>query len=71
MLDHMTTSDFLGIVVFGGFGLWWLFFPRSVAKFSDWFYRRKMKMPKPYVIRIIGATWFVFVVVLAVTVRRK
>jgi hypothetical protein len=47
----------LGIALFGGFGLWLVVAPRSVAAFYNWFHRGKVKMPRPGVIRVIGAAW--------------
>jgi succinate-acetate transporter protein len=65
-MEPITTSDLLGLGLFGGFGLWWLAFPKSVIRFYTWFHSRKVRIPSPRVIRILGAAWmaFVFAVVL-------
>jgi len=58
----MTTSDVLAMGLFGGFGLWWVVAPRSVAAFYTWFSRGKAKIPRPRAIRVIGAAWTALVV---------
>lgn len=67
----MAKSDIVGIGLFGRFGLWWLFAPGSVVTFYTWFHRGQVKLPRPGVIRVIGAAWFVLVVVVAVFGRKQ
>ena len=62
----MTPNDIFGIGLFGGFGLWWLAAPRSVTVFYIWLSRGKAKLPRPLVIRIVGAAWFLLVVAVVI-----
>jgi succinate-acetate transporter protein len=65
----MPISDLLAITVFVSFGLWWLLLPQSVARFYPWFHRRKIKMPEPIVIRIIGGVWIIIVFALVLSAK--
>jgi hypothetical protein len=67
----MTPSDMLGIGLFGGFGVWWLVAPESVAAFYKWVTRGKTKMPRPIAIRLMGAAWFVLVVTVVIVCRKQ
>jgi succinate-acetate transporter protein len=67
----MTTGDFLGLALFGGFGLWWLVFPESVIRFYTWFHGRRSRLPRPVAIRVMGAAWFVFVTAVVLLSARK
>jgi len=54
-----TPSDLLGLVLFGGFGLWLAVFPNNVIRFYHvWFNAR---MGSPSKIRLIGVAWTIFV----------
>jgi hypothetical protein len=54
-----TPSDYLGLVLFGGFGLWLAMFPNNVIRFyRGWFNAR---MGSPSKIRLIGVAWIIFV----------
>jgi hypothetical protein len=44
----------LGMLLGGGFALWWILFPRSVIRFYTWFHRGRPELPSPKVIRWIG-----------------
>jgi hypothetical protein len=67
----MTSSDMLGMALFGGFGLWWFFAPTSVVGFYTWFTRGRVKLPRSGAIRLIGAGWFILVVVAVVFGRKQ
>ena len=53
----MSISDVLAIVLFGGFGLWWVFFPVAVIRFYSWFHRERVQLPSPAVVRFMGVGW--------------
>ena len=53
----MKISDLIGLAVCGGFGLWWIAFPKSVISFYTAFHGAKVKMPKSSGVRIAGAAW--------------
>lgn len=55
----MTIHDFIFLVVFVGFGLWWLLFPYSVSRFYKRVHNGKVKMGTPIMIRLIGLVWVV------------
>lgn len=55
-------NDVLGLLLFVGFGVWWLLFPKSVIKFYGWFHRSKVKLPTAAIIRILGIIWIVLVI---------
>jgi hypothetical protein len=67
----MTPGDMLGIGLFGGFGVWWLAAPRSVAAFYTRLTHGKTKMPRPIAIRLMGAPWFVLVVTVVIVARKQ
>jgi hypothetical protein len=54
-------SDYIGLIVFVGFGLWWVLFPNSVIRFYEWFHRRKISAPKQSIVRIVGVLWIALV----------
>jgi succinate-acetate transporter protein len=60
----MKSDDILGFSACASFGLWWVFFPRSVIVFYTWFHRGRTKIPNELGIRLAGALWEI--VVLAV-----
>lgn len=64
---EMKPDDYIGLIVFVGFGLWWVLLPNSVIRFYEWFHRRTILPPKRSVVRIIGLLWIALV--LGVTVR--
>jgi hypothetical protein len=66
----MNIGDYVGVIVFGGFGLWWLLFPNNVIKFYTWFHRGRVSFPPQLVIRIIGGLWTALVVALAIFLRK-
>ena len=59
----MATSDILGGVLFVGFGLWWVIFPRSVINFYRWFHRGGLGSAQPIGIRIVGVAWIALVLI--------
>ena len=67
----MTSNDTFGLALFCGFGLWWIIAPKSVGTFYTWFTRGKAKMPRPIVIRLIGAAWFILVVAMLILDGKK
>jgi hypothetical protein len=67
----MGLTDYLGIVVFGGFGRWWIIFPRSVAHFYSRFHAGRIQIPKPAAIRVIGCAWVALVLTVVLTVQRS
>jgi hypothetical protein len=61
----MSTSDIVGLVLFGGFGLWLILAPNMVCRFYYLFYRQRMTMPKPSAILFVGIGWLIFVAAVA------
>lgn len=57
----MNVSDYIGLAVFVGFGLWWILFPRSVWGFYGRFHSTHRQPPRPVVVRLIGFFWVVLV----------
>jgi hypothetical protein len=68
----MSVSDYVGVAVFGGFGLWWLLFPKSVISFYTWFHRGRVSLPlsRQLTVRIVGGLWTALVLALAVFGRK-
>ena len=54
---HLTLSDVIGFVAFGGFGVWWLLYPSAVRRFYTWFHRGRARPPSDRSIRVVGAAW--------------
>jgi succinate-acetate transporter protein len=67
----MNLSDYLGLAVVLGFGLWWLVFPQSVVGFYTSFHTGKVKMPPARAIRLAGAFWIVLVLAVVFLTFRK
>jgi hypothetical protein len=65
------SSDYAGIAMFGGFGLWWVLFPKSVIRFYTWFHRGRISLAgtREWMIRLIGG--LVIALVLATYFARK
>jgi len=64
----MKPQDYIGLIVFVGFGLWWVLFPNNVIRFYNWFHRRKILMPaRPAVVRIAGLLWIALVLAVMVS----
>jgi len=57
----MKSSDYVGLAVFTGFGLWWVVFPRSVWAFYARFHSIRREPPRPITIRLIGCFWVALV----------
>ena len=57
----MKPQDYIGLIVFVGFGLWWVLFPISVIRFYEWFHRGKASIPKPSIVRTAGVLWIALV----------
>ena len=57
--DRMKLADYLGFGAFLSFGLWFLFFPKSVIVFYTWFHGERVKMPKEFGVRLSGFLWVV------------
>jgi hypothetical protein len=70
-LDQVKPEDCLGFAFFTGFGLWFVFFPRSVLRFYTRFHGKRITMPDEtdplWSIRLGGAFWVALV--LCVMVR--
>ncbi len=60
-MKRLITSDYFGLAMCIGFGLWWSFFPKSVIRFYTWFHRQSVRMPRASVIRILGILWIALV----------
>jgi len=65
-MSGLKPGDWVALVVFGGFGLWWLLFPKSVIAFYEWFHRKPVSSTL-WAIRIVGLVWFVLIVFLMFT----
>jgi len=61
----MNRGDYIGLAVFGSFGLWWLLFPNSVIRFYTWFHGGRVSLPRQVAIRVLGGLWIALV--LAIT----
>jgi len=57
----MKFSDYIGLAIFVGFGLWWVLFPRSVWAFYGRFRSIRPQPPRPVVVRLIGCFWVLLV----------
>jgi hypothetical protein len=57
----MKAQDYLGLILFVGFGLWWVLFPNSVIRFYQWFHGGKVSVRKPLMVRVVGVLWIVMV----------
>ncbi len=57
----MKRGDYIGLVVFVEFGLWWVLFPKTVIRFYERFHRRRVALPKYSAIRVIGLLWVALV----------
>jgi tellurite resistance protein TehA-like permease len=66
----MSTQDILAFVLFAGFGLWLAILPKTVIRFYTWFHKGRFPMPRPTVIRVIGACWVILVSALTLTARK-
>jgi succinate-acetate transporter protein len=67
----MRLSDYVGMVAFSAFGLWWLAFPASVIRFYTWFHRGTVQLPKSTsAIRVLGLILMVLVVSVTIWGRR-
>jgi len=53
----MRTSDVIGFVVCGLFGIWWVVFPKTVIRFYEWFSRGRARMGRPAQVRVAGLVW--------------
>ena len=62
----MKLSDYIGLGVFVGFGLWWVLLPNSVVRFYTWFHRGRIRLPRPSLVRLVGGLWIALV--LAITI---
>jgi len=62
------SSDYAGIAFFGGFGLWWVLFPKSVIRFYTWFHRGRISLAgtEEWKIRLIGGLWVALVLATAI-----
>ena len=72
----MQLSDYFGMSLFVGFGLWWALFPKSVIRFYTSFLRRRAtlrpsRLPTPTVVRVLGSLWIVLVLVVTVLALRN
>jgi succinate-acetate transporter protein len=67
----MKLSDYIGFVLFGGFGVWWIVLPESVIKLYTWFHKGQVRLPDPSTIRVIGIVWVVVVAVVEFTTLCK
>ena len=67
----MQLSDYLGLALVVGFGLWWLVFPSSVISFYNWFHTGRVKMPGVRAIRLAGVFWIVLVLAVVFLTFRK
>jgi hypothetical protein len=66
----MNLSDYVGLSLFVGFGLWWLVFPSSVITFYSWFHNARVKMPGARAIRLAGAFWIALVIIVFLKFRK-
>jgi succinate-acetate transporter protein len=68
----MKLDDYLGFAAFLSFGLWFLFFPRSVIAFYTWFHGGRVKMPAEFGVRLSGFLWIVLLsIIMVVTFHKK
>ncbi len=65
------SGDYVGIAIFGGFGLWWVVFRKSVIRFYTWFHRGRISLAgaREWMIKLIGL--LVIALVLATYFVRK
>jgi hypothetical protein len=64
----MNLVDLTAQSIFVLFGLWWLFFPRSVTRFYTSFHQRygfNRPLPRPLTIRIVGLAWLLLLAVVS------
>ncbi len=72
MDSFVRLSDYVGIVAFSSFGLWWMTFPASVVRFYAWFHRGTIRSPRSTLsIRVVGLLWVVLVVFVSFWVRHS
>jgi len=63
----MNLSDYIALILFAGFGLWWLLFPNSVIRFYTWFHRGRISIPRNLmIIRVAGGLWIALVLVVTI-----
>jgi hypothetical protein len=66
----MKHDDYIGLVPYVGFGLWWVLFPNSVIKFYTWFGRRRVSLPKQSAVRVLGVLWIALVLAVEIYALR-
>ncbi len=68
----MRLSDYVGMVVFSSFGLWWMAFPTSVIRLYTTLHRGTVRLPRGTLgIRVVGLFWVVLVVSVSIWGRRS
>lgn len=72
----MKLSDYIGMSPFLAFGCWWVFLPRSVVMFYEWFHGAKLREkwaknpPSTFAVRLVGLFWIVLVVTVTIVTSR-
>ena len=67
----MKESDYFGLAMTLGFGLWLVVLPKSVIGFYTWFHRGRVKMPGTIGVRLAGALWIVLVFIVMAVIFAK
>ena len=63
-------SDILSIIVFSGFGFWFLLFPQNVIKFYSWFHKGEINWTTKQV-RLSGLLWLILFAVAVISSWQK
>jgi hypothetical protein len=66
----MSTEDILAFALFVSLGLWFVLFPQTVIRFYTRFHKGRVQIPRPTIIRVIGACWVLFISLLTLTARK-